>query len=85
MAGESPSPSFLRPSVRPSHSDAGVNVGLGRRKTVQMRTDGTPSLKAAVCALWGPKALEGVVELDIAFEVETEKAVLRRRGADAGG
>ena len=52
---------------------------------MQMRTDGSPSLKAAVCALWGPKALEGVVELDVAFAVETEKAVLRRRGADASG
>ncbi|ETW76828.1 hypothetical protein HETIRDRAFT_66078 [Heterobasidion irregulare TC 32-1] len=73
-----------------TRADRGVRLSVsnhpdGGRKTVQMRTDGTPSLKAAVCALWGPKALEGVVELDIAFEVETEKAVLRRRGADASG
>ena len=50
-----------------------------------MRTDGTASLRAAVGALWGPKALEGVVELELEFGVETEKAVLRRRGADASG
>ena len=56
-----------------------------RRKSVQMRTDGTASLRAAVGALWGPKALEGVVELELEFGVETEKAVLRRRGADASG
>ena len=48
------------------------------RKTVSLRTDGTPSLKASVSALWGPKALDDIVELDLDFEVETEKAVLRR-------
>ncbi|KAI0920198.1 hypothetical protein AcV5_010002 [Taiwanofungus camphoratus] len=52
----------------------------GGRKTVQLRTDGTPLMRASVSALWGPKALEHLVELDLRFGVETEKAVLRRRG-----
>jgi DNA mismatch repair protein PMS2 len=56
-----------------THSDS--------RKTVSLRTDGTPSLKASVSALWGPKALDSIVELDLDFEVETEKAVLRRLAA----
>lgn len=47
---------------------------------MQLRTDGTPSTRASVSALWGPKALEHLVELDLRFDVETEKAVLRRRG-----
>ena len=51
------------------------------RKTVSLRTDGTPSLKASVSALWGPKALDNIVGLDLGFEVETEKAVLRRLAA----
>ena len=54
---------------------------MNSRKTVALRTDGTPSLKASVSALWGPKALDGIVELNLNFEVETEKAVLRRLAA----
>ncbi|CCM04153.1 uncharacterized protein FIBRA_06315 [Fibroporia radiculosa] len=56
------------------------------KKSVQMRTDGAPSMRASVSALWGPKALEHLVELDFNFDVETERAVLRRRGViDADG
>lgn len=45
-----------------------------------MRTDGTPSTRASISALWGPKTLENLIDLDIIFNVETERAVLRRRG-----
>lgn len=45
-----------------------------------MRTDGSPSTRASISALWGPKTLENLVDLDITFNVETERAVLRRRG-----
>lgn len=48
------------------------------RKTVQLKTDGTPSVKASVTALWGTKALDNVVDLDLSFDVQTEKTVLRR-------
>ena len=54
------------------------DTSLNSRKTVSLRTDGSPSLKASVSALWGPKALDDIVGLDISFEVETEKTVLRR-------
>ncbi|OJA10923.1 hypothetical protein AZE42_03052 [Rhizopogon vesiculosus] len=50
----------------------------GGRKTVQLKTDGTPSVKASATALWGTKALDNVVDLDLSFDVQTEKAVLRR-------
>lgn len=53
----------------------------GNRKVVALRTDGMPSLKASVSALWGPKGLDDIVTLDLNFEVETEKAVLRRLAA----
>lgn len=49
-----------------------------RKKTVPLRTDGTPSIRASVSALWGPKTLEHLDTLDLCFKVETEKSVLRR-------
>jgi hypothetical protein len=45
---------------------------------VQLKTNGTPSVKASVTALWGTKALDNVVDLDLSFDVHTEKSVLRR-------
>ncbi|KAI0764133.1 DNA mismatch repair protein MutL [Irpex lacteus] len=52
----------------------------GGKKSVQLRTDGSSSVRASVSALWGPKTLENLVELDLSFDVETEKAILRRQG-----
>ncbi|KZT30069.1 DNA mismatch repair protein MutL [Neolentinus lepideus HHB14362 ss-1] len=61
------------------------NQPEGGRKTIQLRTDGTPSTKASVSALWGPKSLEHLTDLDLCFSVETEKSVLQRRAAPDGG
>ena len=55
-----------------------------RKKSVQVRTEGTPSTRASVSAIWGPKALENLVELDLKFSVEVEAAVLRRLGRTSG-
>ncbi|KAI0351151.1 DNA mismatch repair protein MutL [Trametes cingulata] len=52
----------------------------GGKKSVQLRTDGTPSTRASVSAIWGPKTLEHLVPLDLSFTVEVEAAVLRRLG-----
>ncbi|KAI0742215.1 hypothetical protein C8Q80DRAFT_1220949 [Daedaleopsis nitida] len=57
-----------------------VSNSVGGRKSLQLRTDGTASTRASVSALWGPKALENLVELDLCFSVEVEAAVLRRMG-----
>lgn len=54
------------------------NQPEGGRKTIQLKTDGSPSIKASVTALWGPKGLDNVVDLDLSFDVLTEKTVLRR-------
>jgi DNA mismatch repair protein PMS2 len=35
-------------------------------------------LKAVVLSLWGPKAADNLVDLDISFEIEAEKSVLKR-------
>lgn len=50
----------------------------GGRKTVQLKTDGSPSIKASVTSLWGSKGLDNIVDLDLSFDVLTEKTVLRR-------
>ncbi|EKM52502.1 uncharacterized protein PHACADRAFT_100748 [Phanerochaete carnosa HHB-10118-sp] len=58
-----------------------VHGSAHSRRSVQLRTDGCTSLSASISTLWGPKTLENLVELDLAFEVETEKSVLRRQNA----
>jgi hypothetical protein len=47
------------------------------------QTDGRPPVKASVTALWGTKALDNVVDVDLSFDVQTEKAVLTRKGASS--
>ncbi|KAJ7187290.1 hypothetical protein C8R46DRAFT_1207248 [Mycena filopes] len=49
-----------------------------RAKSVQIRTSGTPSLRESVSALWGPKALDNIVPLDIRFSVERDKVAMKR-------
>ena len=62
----------------------GLTMYVFRKKSVQVRTEGTPSTRASVSAIWGPKALENLVELDLKFSVEVEAAVLRRLGRMPG-
>ncbi|KAF8742337.1 hypothetical protein AX14_005201 [Amanita brunnescens Koide BX004] len=47
-------------------------------KTDQIKTNGVPSFKASLTALWGPRAMENTVELDVSFHVQQEKSALRR-------
>ncbi|KAF8577109.1 DNA mismatch repair protein MutL [Ramaria rubella] len=55
-------------------------------RSVQIHTDGAPSLKASVSTLWGPKSLDNVVPLDLHLDVETEhSSVLKKRGIQKGG
>ncbi|KAF8551157.1 DNA mismatch repair protein MutL [Imleria badia] len=51
-------------------------------QVVQFKTDGSPSIRTSVLAVWGSKALENIVDLDLSFDVETEKSVLRRVDPD---
>ena len=46
------------------------------------RTDGTPSIKSSISALWGPKQVENIVPFTLSFTVEEEKASLKRQGLD---
>ena len=52
------------------------------RKVVQFKTDGSPSIRASVLAVWGSKSLENIVDLHLSFDVQTEKSVLRRADPD---
>jgi hypothetical protein len=61
-----------------------ANGGHSRKKTTQLRTDGATSVRASVGALWGPKQLDNLVDLDLPFEVVPEKSVLRRRREEDG-
>ncbi|KAL1675668.1 hypothetical protein EV122DRAFT_280888 [Schizophyllum commune] len=47
-------------------------------KSIQIRTPGQPSCRASVTALWGPRALDNVVDLDLSFDVERDKMSMRR-------
>ncbi|KJA16758.1 hypothetical protein HYPSUDRAFT_147287 [Hypholoma sublateritium FD-334 SS-4] len=47
-------------------------------KSTPIRTLGLPSCRESVTALWGPKSLDNIVDVDITFEVEREKVVLKR-------
>ncbi|KAH0835450.1 hypothetical protein J3R83DRAFT_9084 [Lanmaoa asiatica] len=58
------------------------NQSEGGRKVIQFKTDGSPSMRTSVLAVWGSKALENIVDLDLSFDVETEKSVLRRVDPD---
>ncbi|KAF8196979.1 DNA mismatch repair protein [Pholiota molesta] len=47
-------------------------------KSVQIQTLGSPSGRDSVMALWGTKALDNIVDIDLSFEVEREKIALKR-------
>lgn len=51
---------------------------MGRKKTVQLRVGGAPALRANASALWGPKALDPLVDLDLCFVVEPDRTALKR-------
>ncbi|KII84936.1 hypothetical protein PLICRDRAFT_117370 [Plicaturopsis crispa FD-325 SS-3] len=66
-----------------THENKGVRLQVsnqpnGGRKTVQLKTDGSTSINASVTALWGPKSLENVVDLDLQFLVDMDRTVARR-------
>ncbi|TFK38593.1 hypothetical protein BDQ12DRAFT_651711 [Crucibulum laeve] len=74
-------------ALGPCAAGSGVRLTVSNQadkgqKSVQIRTQGTPSPRASVTALWGPKALDNIVDLDLKFEVERERGIGARRGAN---
>ncbi|KAF7416356.1 hypothetical protein PC9H_002621 [Pleurotus ostreatus] len=50
-------------------------------KSVQLRTNAASSVRAAVTALWGNKALDNIVDLDLSLDVERDKHATKRLAA----
>ncbi|KAF5319675.1 hypothetical protein D9619_008398 [Psilocybe cf. subviscida] len=46
-------------------------------KAIPIKTIGTPSGRTSVTALWGSKALDNVLDMDLSFQVAREKATLK--------
>ncbi|KAF8884622.1 histidine kinase-like ATPase [Infundibulicybe gibba] len=73
-------------ALGPCCSNKGVRLTVSNQmekgyelpKTIQLRTPGSDSNRASVTALWGPKAIEHIVDLDLKFNVERDKLVLKR-------
>ncbi|KAJ7279405.1 histidine kinase-like ATPase [Mycena rebaudengoi] len=70
-------------ALGPCSSRAGVRLTVSNQldkgqKSVQIRTPGIPSLRASVSSLWGPKALDNIVDLDLSFVVERDKIAMKR-------
>ncbi|KAL7412123.1 hypothetical protein BDY24DRAFT_109550 [Mrakia frigida] len=51
-------------------------VGMSKegKKTVHIKTDGNPGLKASISSLWSPKELVNLVSVDLEVEVEMDKS-----------
>ncbi|EJU03169.1 DNA mismatch repair protein MutL [Dacryopinax primogenitus] len=56
------------------------NQPEGGKKTVQLRTDGTPNLRNNIANLWGRKVLEHLADVDLTLEVDADKSMLKRTG-----
>ncbi|KAG6857450.1 hypothetical protein H0H87_003517 [Tephrocybe sp. NHM501043] len=53
-------------------------------KTVQLRTSGASTSRDSVSELWGPKALDNIVDLDLSFEVERDRTAIKRAQSHGG-
>lgn len=65
-------------ALLPCTVDPGVRLNVYNQsdkgtKTHLIATQGAPSIRCSVTALWGPKALDNVVDLDLDLEVEKER------------
>lgn len=53
-----------------------------RKRNTVLATDGRGTLRSSISAVWGPKALEGVVDLELELDVEIDRAMARREGIE---
>ncbi|KAH9973157.1 hypothetical protein BJV74DRAFT_198039 [Russula compacta] len=49
------------------------NTPDGGKKTTQLQTDDATSVQTSVGALWGPKQLDNLADLDLSFDLILEK------------
>lgn len=65
-------------ALLPCTVEPGIRLNVSNQpdkgaKSQVLTTQGTPSMRASVSTLWGPKALDNVVDLDLRLEVERER------------
>ncbi|CAA7264531.1 unnamed protein product [Cyclocybe aegerita] len=70
-------------ALGPCCTGSGVRLSVSNQpdkgpKAISLKTQGSPSSRASVTALWGPKSLDNIIDMDISFEVERDKATLKR-------
>lgn len=53
---------------------------MSSKRTTLIATDGRGSLRSSVSSVWGHKALEGVLDIDLDLEVEIDQLMARREG-----
>lgn len=58
------------------------DVDENRKRNTVLVTDGRGGVRASVSALWGAKALNGLLDVDLSFDVEVDRAMARREGID---
>ena len=72
-----------------SDNDAGrqtetdTELTRSKRNTLLV-TDGRGSLKSSVTSVWGPKALEGVQDVNLTLEVQIDRVMAKREGVSDG-
>ena len=49
-----------------------------------LSTDGRGNLRSAASSVWGPKALDGILDVDLDLEVEVDSVMARREGVEPG-
>ena len=49
-----------------------------------LSTDGRGNLRSAAVSVWGPKALDGVLDVDLDLEVEVDTVMAKREGVESG-
>lgn len=53
-----------------------------RKRNAVIVTDGRGSLRSSVISVWGPKALENVLDLELEMEVGVDRTMAKREGLD---
>lgn len=53
-----------------------------RKRNVVIVTDGRGSLRSSVSAVWGLKALENVLDLNLDLEVGIDRSMAKREGLE---
>jgi DNA mismatch repair protein PMS2 len=53
-----------------------------RKRNTVIVTDGRGSLRSSVTAVWGPKALENVLDINLELDVGIDRLMAKREGLD---